>query len=84
MNTKLANLTSLAFIAALIGYIIYLYPSLPDPLPGAIDLSGIPVESFRVLLLPPITPNVGATCPNNPCATAWVCHERHYARPSKS
>lgn len=40
MNTKSANLVCLAFIAALIAYIVYLYPSLPDPLPTHWDGAG--------------------------------------------
>lgn len=42
MNTKPANLISAAVIAALIAYIVYLYPSLPDPLPTHWDAAGNP------------------------------------------
>jgi uncharacterized membrane protein len=42
MNTKAANLTCLAFIAALIAYVVYLYPGLPDPLPTHWDINGNP------------------------------------------
>jgi uncharacterized membrane protein len=40
MNTKSANLVCMAFIAALIAYIVTLYPSLPDPLPTHWDGAG--------------------------------------------
>ena len=42
MNTKLANLLCATGIAALIAYIVYLYPSLPDPLPTHWDAAGNP------------------------------------------
>lgn len=42
MSTKLANFISAAVIAALIAYIVYLYPSLPDPLPTHWDAAGNP------------------------------------------
>jgi uncharacterized membrane protein len=40
MNTKTANLVCAAFIAALIGYIVYIYPDLPDPMPTHWDAAG--------------------------------------------
>ena len=42
MNTKTANLICLTFIASLIAYIVYLYPSLPEPLPTHWDINGNP------------------------------------------